>query len=99
MRRPILPYGVSQDEMAALGARLLGHPDHEPVPRKVSGPDDRVPLSLTYVQVGMVLAALSILQGRMNGHGADLAQREVEALRRDINEQVQETASTAFPRP
>lgn len=55
-------------------------------------PDRRVPLSLTYTQIGMLLGALGVVQLRLNGRTTELVQRELQALRDDINEQVQETA-------
>lgn len=60
--------------------------------RRVASPDERVPLDLTYTQIGMILGALAAVQMRINGSQNSLVQRELNDLRQDINEQVQETA-------
>jgi hypothetical protein len=95
MRREPTPYTPSPDEWAALGARLFGLEEHEPVPRRqVAGPDERVPIELTYVQIGLVLGALAHTQLNVHGDKSELVQREIHQLRREINEQVQATVKT-----
>lgn len=61
--------------------------------RRVAGPDERVPIELTYRQIGMVLGALSVVQLSLNGRKTEMVQREIEELRQEINEQVQEKST------
>lgn len=58
--------------------------------RKAAGPDERVPIELTYRQIGLIQGALAHTQLSVNGDSTELVQREVQELRREIYEQVQE---------
>lgn len=67
--------------------------------RAVTGPDERVPLDLTYRQIGLIKGALAHTQLNVYGDRHELLQREIHALRREIDEQVQETASANLKGP